>query len=277
MIYTGYNQGTTLKNSDTETDLKFAEKYGFDFFEFQMGPLYEYLAGHEIKELKEFFSTSRIKPYALNVLEFFNLKTGDALREKTDEFCSMCEIARELDIGIIILVPSPNEGGFTRKQILKDSVETISKLTDISQEYGIKLAYEFLGFKESSVNNLSQCNEIIKEVNRPDVGIVLDCFHFYAGDSRLEDLEDIDPEKIFVFHINDSKKGDTWTLEDSDRLWPGDGAIPLERILGILKKKGFKGVATIELFNPEYWKWDPEDTIRVARQKTVDIIDKYYK
>ena len=27
----GYNQGTTLKNSDTATDIKFADKYGFDY------------------------------------------------------------------------------------------------------------------------------------------------------------------------------------------------------------------------------------------------------
>ena len=27
----GFNQGTTLENSDTETDLKYTEKYGFEY------------------------------------------------------------------------------------------------------------------------------------------------------------------------------------------------------------------------------------------------------
>ena len=273
----GFNQGTTLKNSDTETDLRYAEKYGFNYIEFQMGPLYKYLETHKLEELNDFFSKSRVKPYSLNVLEFFNLKSGNELKEVLNEFMRMCEIAKALGIEIIILVPSLNTKGLSKREILKDSVKVINMLAEISSKYAIKLAYEFLGFKGTSVNNFAQCYEIIKELDRDDVGIVLDCFHFYAGGSKIEDLEDADAEKIFIFHINDSKKGDIWTLKDSDRLWPGDGAIPLKEILHILKTNDFNGVATVELFNPDYWKWDPERTIRVAKEKTEAAIIKYFK
>ena len=273
----GFNQGTTLENSNTETDLKYAEKYGFDYIEFQMGPLYKYLEKHKLDELNDFFSKNRIKPYSLNVIEFFNLKTGKEFEEVLNEFTRMCDIAKTLGIEIIILVPSPDIKGLSKNEILKDSVRAINQMVEISEKYGIRLAYEFLGFKGTSVNNFARCYEIIKEVDRDDVGIVLDCFHFYAGGSKIEDLEDADIEKIFVFHINDSKKGDIWTLKDSDRLWPGDGAIPLKRILHILKNKGFNGTATVELFNPDYWKWDPEKTIRVSKEKTEDAIAKYFK
>ena len=272
----GYNQGTTLGNSDTETDLKYAEKYGFDYFEFQMGPLYKYLESHSLEQLHDFFEDSDIRPLSLNVLEFFNLKTGDALNEILNEFGRMCEIAKVLGIEVIILVPSPNNKGLSHMEIKKDSVQIINRLTEISSKYNIRLAYEFLGFKQTSVNNFSQCYEIIQEVDRPDIGIVLDCFHFYAGGSDLNDLEAADVKKIFIFHINDSKKGGIWTLQDSDRLWPGEGEIPLAKILHILKAKCFEGVATVELFNPDYWEWDPEKTIKVAKEKTEKAINKYF-
>lgn len=112
----GYNQATTLKNSDTMTDLKYAEKYGFDYIEFQMDPLYKYLKEHNLDELKNFFSANKIKPYSLNVLEFFNLKSGNEFKEVLDEFLRLCEIAKTLGIKIIILVPSPNTKGISKKR-----------------------------------------------------------------------------------------------------------------------------------------------------------------
>ena len=153
----GFNQGTTLKNSDTETDLRYAEKYGFNYIEFQMGPLYKYLETHKLEELNDFFSKSRVKPYSLNVLEFFNLKSGNELKEVLNEFMRMCEIAKALGIEIIILVPSLNTKGLSKREILKDSVKVINMLAEISSKYAIKLAYEFLGFKGTSVNNFAQC------------------------------------------------------------------------------------------------------------------------
>lgn len=273
----GYNQGTTLENSDVETDLKYAEKYGFDFIEFQMGPLDKYLENHSLDELNEFFAGSRIKPFSLNALVFFNLKSGTELEEVIKEFMRMCNIAGKLHIDTIILVPSPKIEGLSAKDVLKDSVQIIERLAEIGNKYGIKLAYELLGFPGTSVNNFSQCYEIIQEVDREDVGIVLDCFHFYASGSAIKDLEAADANKIFVFHIDDSKEGPLETLTDADRLWPGDGVVPLDKILHILKTKNFEGAATIELFNPDYWKWDPEKTIRVAKEKTESIIKKYFK
>jgi 2-keto-myo-inositol isomerase len=241
-----------------------------------MGPLSAYLEKHSLQELAGVFSRSTIKPYCLNVLEFFNLKAGAELNEKIDEFKRMCGIAEALDIKNIILVPSPNPEGLSAREIQKDSLEIIARLTEISSRYSIKLAYEFLGFRQTSVNNLAQCYEIVMETGRDDVGIVLDCFHFYASGSKLEDLEAVDADRIFIFHLNDAKKADPWTLEDSDRLWPGDGDMPLDRIFNILREKDFDGVATIELFNPDYWKWEPEKTIRIAKEKTLKAVERYF-
>ena len=37
---------------------------------------------------------------------------------------------------------------------------------------------------------------------------------------------------------------------------PGDGIIPLDEISSKLKSKGYEGIASIELFRPEYGKWN---------------------
>lgn len=162
------------------------------------------------------------------------------------------------------------------EEVKKDSINSVNALANIGEKYNIKLAYEYLGFPDTSVNSFSQCYDIVRTINRDNVGIVLDCFHFYASGSKIEDLKEARAEKIFVFHINDCKDLPLNTLQDSDRLWPGDGVIPLDKIFNSLKLINFDGVATVELFNPDYWKWDPEKTIKVAKEKTEEAIKKYY-
>ena len=273
----GYNQATSLKRSDVETDLKYAEKYGYDFIEFQMGQLNKYLKAHSLEELKSFFAGNRIKPYSLNALEYFNLKTPEEFEEVKRKFTRMCQIAKELDCRTIIIVPSKKIEGMLDEEVKKDSIDCINKLADIGKEYNVKLAYEYLGSPDTSVNTFAQCYDIVQAVNRDDVGIVLDCFHFYANASKIEDLRNANADKIFVFHINDCKDLPLRILQDSDRLWPDEGVIPLDKILGALKHIDFKGAATVELFNPDYWEWDPEKTIRVAKGKTEAAIKKYFK
>ncbi len=272
----GYNQATTLEKSDVETDLKYCEKYGYKFIEFQMAQLNKYLEKQDAKKLKGMLDAKGIKTYSLNALEFFNLKKGEEFDEVKSRFIRMCKIAESLQCVTIIVVPSPNKTKLSNTQIKEDALEALNVLADIGQKYNIRLAFEFLGFKDTSVNSFTQCYDIINAVNRDNVGLVLDCFHFYAGGSNPEELREADPEKIFVFHINDSINLPLQKLQDSDRVWPGEGVIPLNKILGILKEIGFDGVATVELFNPEYWKWDPEKTIRIAKQKTEKVIKEYF-
>lgn len=274
----GFNQGTTLKNSNTGKDLLLAEKYGFDFIEFQMGPLYSYLKDHTVMDLKTFFDNNNIKPYALNVLEYFNLKTPEEFKDVEKEFIRMCEIAKSINCGVIILVPSRKNREMTLKEIKDDSVNCIKRLLEIiyTRQYDIKLSYEFLGFSDFSVNNFSQCYEIVDELDDSRIGITLDCFHFYGGGSKILDLKEADGKKIFVFHVDDSKDKPLNILTDADRIWPGEGVIPFNDILPALKEIGFNGVATIELFNPDYWKWDAEKTVKVAKEKLVSLMSGYF-
>ena len=50
----------------------------------------------------------------------------------------------------------------------------------------VGVALEFLGFANCSVNTLEACWRVVQRVNRPNVGLVLDTFHFYAGRSPLQ-------------------------------------------------------------------------------------------
>lgn len=271
-----FNQATTMKHSTLEKDLMLCEKYGYAFIEIRLDKLKDYLKSHTVEDLKAFFAANRIKPYAFNALEFITFRDEAGYRQILNDLQFLCETGEVIGCRKIVVVPTFDIGGYTKGQILKESVRVLNDLADRAEKYGVKLAYEFVGYPNCSVNTFGQTYDIVKAVNRDSVGLVLDCFHFHAMGSRLEDLRKADPEKIFIFHIDDSEDLPVGALRDDKRLWPGEGAVDLDGILRTLKEIGYGEMASIELFRPEYWEWDIEKAIRVGKQKTQEIVGRYF-
>jgi len=266
-----------MKHSNLESDLLLCEKVDFDLIEIRLDKLKDYLTKRTVKELSEFFKTNKIKPYAFNALEFITFRDEAGYCQIKDDLKFLCEVGSEIGCKKIVVVPTFDVGEFTITQIKEESVRVLNDLADISDSYDVKLAYEFVGYPNCSVNTFGQTYDIVKAVNRDSVGMVLDCFHFHAMGSRIEHLQKADSDKIFIFHIDDAEDLPVGALRDHNRLWPGDGAIDLEIILENLKKIGYNEMVSVELFRPEYWEWDIEKTIRTAKEKTEKIVSKYFR
>jgi 2-keto-myo-inositol isomerase len=270
-----FNQATTMKHSSLEKDLEFCEKCGYDLIEIRLDKLKDYLIDHTVDDLRLFFEKNRIKPFAFNALEFINFRDEQGYQQIKDDLKFLCDIGDVVNCKKIIVVPTFDVGDYTVTQIRNETVNELNKLADLAMPHGVSLALEFVGYPNCSVNTFGQAYDIIKTVNRDNVGIVLDCFHFHAMNSRLEDLRHADADKIFVFHIDDCIDLPVGSLRDHHRVWPGDGAINLELILATLQEIGYGEMASIELFNPEYWEWDIERTVNTGLQKTKKLINRF--
>lgn len=271
-----FNQATTLKKSTLAQDLTLCEKYGYDYIEIRLDQLRDYLRERTVDDLKAFFQQHRIKPYAFNALEFINFRDPEDFKQIKEDGRFLCEIGEAIDCKKIIVVPSFDIGDYTKAAIEEETVKVLKELADLGKPYGMKLALEFCGYPNCSINTFGQAYEIIKKVDREDVGLVLDCFHFHAMNSDLADLKKADPTKIFVFHIDDCEDLPVGALRDHHRVWPGEGAIDLTAILQTLQEIGYHEMASIELFRPEYWEWDVEETIRVAKEKTEQVVRRFF-
>lgn len=272
-----FNEATTLKNSNLKMDLELCEKYNYDLIEIRLDKLKEYLSTNNLKELSAFFSHSRLKPFAFNALEFVTFRDESDYKKIKKDLEFLCQVGDEINCRKIVVVPSFDIGGYTKKQIKEESIKILNDLADSAERFGIKLAFEFVGYPNCSVNTFGQAYDIVKAVNRDSVGIVLDCFHFHAMNSKIEDLKKADADKIFIFHIDDAEDLPSGALRDENRLWPGDGIIDLDSILNTLKEIGYNKMVSVELFRPEYWNLDAEDTIKIAKEKTEKVIKKYFE
>ena len=68
--------------------------------------------------------------------------------------------------------------------------------------------------------------------------------------NSFDSLRLINGKILPVFHINDYPELPPRTeLRDSDRVFPGDGICPFNKVLPLLYDSGFRGGLSVELFN----------------------------
>lgn len=148
------------------------------------------------------------------------------------------------------------------------AAENYRMLLDLGEQHGVRPALEYLGFVKG-LKDIKTAAAILEKADHPDSTIVHDFFHMYNGGSTLEDLRLIPAEKIAMVHLDDAP--DTKPIgeyKDADRVWPGDGAIQLREMCGVLKEIGYTGYLSLELFNPEYWEIDAEEAARIGAEKS---------
>lgn len=263
----GFNGASTMK-TDLPGDIEAAAGAGYDLIEIWARKMEAYLADHSLEALRALLAASRVKPLAINSVEFV---TFNAPWEKTNTMNLIARYARiadDLDCPYIVLVPSPRPEGATDRVVFEESVRVLREISERFRDYRVRFAFEFLGFGWCSVSTLEADWAIVKAVDRKNVGLVLDTFHFYAGGSSAAAIGEVDPGKIFILHINDSENLPKGELLDSHRLYPGEGVIPLAEILAHVKKSGYDGPVSLEMFRPAYWLRPSEE---IARKGIVAI------
>lgn len=268
-MYLGFNGATTMKKADLLSDLAVAERCGYAALEIWAAKLRTYLREEpgRLAELRRRFARSPVKPYSINSVEFVTFKQGAEWEAIVAQVEELARVAAEIGCPYLVVVPSPRPEGMGDDEVRAGSVAALRELSDVAAPFGVKLAFEFLGFGWCSVNRLDQCCRIVREVDRENIGLVLDTFHFHAGGSPLSSLSEVDPGKLFIFHLNDAEPRPLSELQDAHRLLPGEGVIPLREIFAGLRARGYHGIASLELFRPEYWELEPLALAAMAREK----------
>jgi 2-keto-myo-inositol isomerase len=254
----GLNGATTGEHVDILTDIRVAGQAGYRCVELRDTKIERYLAaGGSPTRLRDALLASAVDALSVNALEDSTLRTGRALTEMVERTRTMATWAKALDCPFVVAVPSfLPAGGMDRGRVGMMTAAALRAMASAAGEFGVMLGFEFLGFQECSVNTLAAAREILSEVDDPRVGLVIDAFHFYAGGSRVADLQGLSADQIFIVHLDDAEGGDRATLQDAQRVLPGDGVIPLRPLLDGIRRTGYSGAYSLELFRPEYWQWD---------------------
>ena len=267
-----FNGATTMR-ADLATDVNVAAAAGFDFLEIWAAKLRVYLQNNSASDLKDLFAKHGIAPLSINSIEHVSFRDSEAYESIKKECRDLCEVAAQIDCPYIVVVPGrlPQRGA-NRFEVIEESVKVLNELCDIAKGFGVSLAFEFLGQTDCSVQTLDLAHEIVRTVDRENLKLVIDSFHFYAGGSTVEMIDSLDPKLLAVFHINDAEDLPRHELNDSHRLFPGLGILPLRAMISSFTRIGYNGAISVEIFRPEYWDMKPSDVAYKSHEATQQIL-----
>ncbi len=138
-------------------------------------------------------------------------------------------------------------------------IERLFPAAEILNDYGITFGLEFLGPKTLRANLkypfIHQMGEMLDmgEAMGNNVGLLLDCWHWYTSEATVDELLALKPEQVVYVHVNDAPAGVAIDDHvDNVRGLPGEtGVIPIADFLQALKTIGYDGPVTPEPFKKE--------------------------
>ena len=271
-----FHSATTMTSS-LEIDVAVTAQAGFTALEVWTAKADRYLATHTMTDLRTLFTDRGVLPAALSSIEFIAFRGGEypQVQARLHELGRMAQV---IGCPAVVVVPSPlPDRNMPWTGIVAEYVRVLRDLSNIAGLYDVRLSFEFLGFGWCSVRTPRAAHEIIREVDRENVGMTVDAAHFHGGGGLMGELDELDAGRIFAFHLDDLEDSPKEAISDASRLLPGTGIVPLDEICRRLKRIGYDGPCSIELFRPEYWDWDPQELAVRCREAALKVLSPHFR
>jgi 2-keto-myo-inositol isomerase len=169
-----------------------------------------------------------------------------------------------------MVCPSAATGKFIEDDY-KRGVDNMREAGEIAKQIPILLMPEF-SRASTFMSTLPTALRLTREAAHPNVRPMFDCYHFWAGLSKFEDLELIRNGEIVHVHFQDVPDMPRESLDNTTREVPGEGVAPLPRILRALASNGYAGPLSVELFYPRFQNADPYEMARHIREKAEGVM-----
>ncbi len=242
-------------------EIEVAAQAGYEAIEPWVDCLGEYVQeGGKLPDLKKRLNDSGLTVEgAIGFPEW--IVDDDARRAKGLE-----RVKREMDMmaqigGRRVAAPPAGATNLPKLDLMK-AAERYRVLLEAGEQIGVVPELELWGFSKN-LSRLGECVCVAMEAGHRNACVLADVFHLYKGGSEILGIQLLSANTIQVLHMNDFPTDPPRDkIEDSYRVYPGDGAAPLTEILRTLHGTGGQKVLSLELFNRQYWS---EDALTVAK------------
>ena len=244
----------TIKATPLEQQIELAGKAGFAQIGLWNSDVDPAMArGETLASIK-----SRLDDAGLRVGEFCFLPgwmDADAAKLKTTlaEARRLSEMTSALGSDLLVTIPSIKPGW------LDGAPDRFRQVCAVAGEYGVRVALEFPGIA-AEVNNLGAAYDLVSAAGAPNGGLIIDTFHFTLGGSKIEDFARLKPGDIILVHVSDALDlpPEKLRIPHDNRTFPGEGTINYRPIFSEIKRLKYVGPVSLEVWNSEYQKRDPE-------------------
>ena len=227
------------------TDLSkasFVKEIGYDFIETSLNAL-EKMSEEEFKIALQTVQESGIQVESVNGFYPGNMEILNPA--KIDEIRAYCKkaLGRASRLGAKIAVMGSGfarrrPDGMAEEDYKKILFQLLAIMGEEGERAGIVIVIEPLNFMETNeINFVSECVELVREVNSPFIKVLADFYHMYKVGEKTEEIE---KAKGLLAHIHIAR-------ENEDRGTPNEeDKKDLKNLACILKKIGYQGRVSIE-------------------------------
>lgn len=172
-----------------------------------------------------------------------------------------------------------------REAAMDEHVDLLHRVTGILADYGMSLGLEYVAaptrrapYAVHTVYDLAGTLELIERVGAPNLGLMLDTFHWHGAGESVDDLLKLRPEQVVVVHANDAPDLPLEEHTVVNRALPGEtGVIDSAGFFGALRAIGYEGPVTCEPMMPAVEKLGlagPDEVLERVKGALRDVMSR---
>jgi sugar phosphate isomerase/epimerase len=260
-----------IKASQTEA-IDYAARYGFDVVDADG----RYLGDLPQADLMRLLDDMRAKKVGWAMAGFPTefRKDDAAFSESVKVLPAFAAGLQRAGVRRVTTWISPNSADLTYMENLRTHARRLREAAGILRDHGIHFGLEYVGPKTSwstkrfpFVHTMAEMKELMAEIDRPNVGFVLDSWHWYTAGETKKDLLTLRADQVVSVDLNDAPTGIPVDLQmDGRRELPAaTGVIDAVGFLGALQTVGYDGPVRAEPFNEAVRKMAPEQALAATK------------
>ncbi len=209
----------------------------------------------------------------VNLIAFFEwaVPENDRHARGLDEARRCFEMAQILECPYVATAP---KGIHDREVDLFSVARRFAQLSDAVSEFSPKPLLEFWGFART-LGTVGETLLVAAESGVRDTRLLTDIFHMHKGSGHQAGLDYFGPGRLGLVHVNDYPSvPERADIEDEHRVYTGDGEAPWDEIVSSLQRQEYRGMLSLELFNPAYWAEGPVTTAQKGLKKLRKCVER---
>ncbi len=199
---------------------------------------------------------SGLRGTGFQVLRDFEGLSGHLHEYKVDIAKSMLQMCAALGCKVLLACSSTSAHA---TDDLDRIAADLRKLAMLALPLGIRIAYEGLSWGRT-INEFTTAWDVVCRADCPNLGLGIDSYHVFAAKTPLDEIDYLDPSKIFLVQLADFMWQETKTFEErmttarTFRVFPGEGvhSEALAELVQKLDRLGYTGDYSFEVFNDDY-------------------------
>ncbi len=180
---------------------------------------------------------------------------------------------------------SPRHQELTYVRNFRQHATRLREIAKVLGDCGLRFGLEYVGTKTlwtaerfPFIHTMAETKDLLAEIDRPNVGFVLDSWHWYTAGETADDLGTLKNQDVVACDLNDAPAGIPVEeqMDNARELPAATGVIDVRAFLGALVDMGYDGPVRAEPFNRELNALENEPAVlatAAAMKKAFSLVD----